>query len=198
MSFEILEQLLVDPDPTKYKFIRQGMLKIDNVNDADEMKKTKEAFDMLGFSSCQQIDLFKVVVACAIFGNNEWKNRAKDAKVELDADFKNELETVARLLGVDQPDLIKSLTNPKVKVGNEYVNVEQSVAQVTAAIEALSRALYMRCFNWLAAKVNEVLEGNKQLKKTYFTGILDISGFVSLDVNKRLKFHSVLIFPVAC
>lgn len=183
--FIFKEQLLVEADPTKYTFVNQGMLKVDNLNDAEEMKRTKEALDVLGFSADQQLDLFKAIIACAIFGNNTWKLQAKDSKVELDTDFTNELDKVAQLLGVGEADLVKGLTNPKVKVGNEYVNMEQSVEQVTRSIEELSRAIYLRCFNWLVSSINEhVLDANKQqMKKAYFIGILDISGFVSSDVN---------------
>lgn len=44
------EELLIEADPSKYCFINQGMLKIDNVDDAEEMKSTKKAFDTLGFT----------------------------------------------------------------------------------------------------------------------------------------------------
>ena len=43
------EDLLVDPDPGKYFFIAQGMLTIDNVDDAKEMEGCDEAFDTLNF-----------------------------------------------------------------------------------------------------------------------------------------------------
>jgi myosin heavy chain 6/7 len=42
--------LLVDTDPKKYFFIAQGMLTIDNVDDAEEMRLTDEAFDILNFT----------------------------------------------------------------------------------------------------------------------------------------------------
>lgn len=41
--------MLVEPDPKQYFFIAQGMLTIDNVDDAEEMKATDEAFDVLMF-----------------------------------------------------------------------------------------------------------------------------------------------------
>ena len=41
---------LLDTDPSKYFFIAQGMLTIDNVDDAEEMKLTDEAFNILNFT----------------------------------------------------------------------------------------------------------------------------------------------------
>ncbi len=40
---------MVDPDPKKYFYISQGMTTIDNVDDAEEMRLTDEAFDILNF-----------------------------------------------------------------------------------------------------------------------------------------------------
>jgi myosin heavy subunit len=46
-----LADLLLEADPKKYFFIAQGMLTIDNVDDAEEMRMTDEAFDTLGFTN---------------------------------------------------------------------------------------------------------------------------------------------------
>jgi myosin heavy subunit len=41
---------LIEPDPKQYFFIAQGMLTIDNVDDAEEMRMTDEAFTILNFT----------------------------------------------------------------------------------------------------------------------------------------------------
>jgi len=47
---QMVKDLLLEPDPSKYFFINQGMLTIDGVDDAQEMRDTKKAFDILLFS----------------------------------------------------------------------------------------------------------------------------------------------------
>ena len=47
----LLEQCLIGNDPTKYQFVAQGMVTIDGVDDAEEMRITDEAFDVLGFTA---------------------------------------------------------------------------------------------------------------------------------------------------
>ena len=42
--------MLCEPDPKLYHFVAQGMITIDNVDDAEEMKATDVAFDVLNFS----------------------------------------------------------------------------------------------------------------------------------------------------
>jgi myosin heavy chain 6/7 len=46
----LLELCLIEPDASKYHFVAQGMLTIDGVDDAEEMRITDEAFDTLGFT----------------------------------------------------------------------------------------------------------------------------------------------------
>ena len=46
----ISEECLISNDPSKYHSMSQGVLTIDNVDDAEEMRITDEAFDILGFS----------------------------------------------------------------------------------------------------------------------------------------------------
>ena len=45
-----IEDLLLEQDPGKYFFISQGVLSIDGIDDCQEMKDTKKAFDTLMFT----------------------------------------------------------------------------------------------------------------------------------------------------
>ncbi len=46
----ILEECLLVNDPGKYHYSSQGVLTIDNLDDAEEMRITDDAFDILGFT----------------------------------------------------------------------------------------------------------------------------------------------------
>lgn len=177
---DIHKYCLVEPDVGKYFFINQGMLQIDGVDDLQEMKDTKVAFDILNFSEEQQVELFKATAAVAIFGNTKWKQRPREEQAEPDGT--DEVERVATLLGLDQTELLKGLTKPKIKVGNDYVNKGQNIAQVTNSVGALSKAIYGRLFNWLVEMVNLTLDV-KEVKRQYFIGVLDIAGFEAFDYN---------------
>jgi hypothetical protein len=48
--FFLIEECLIVNDPGKYHYVAQGMLTIDNVDDAEEMKITDDSFDVLGFT----------------------------------------------------------------------------------------------------------------------------------------------------
>ena len=171
---------MLECDPSKYFFINQGMLTIDGVDDCQEMKDTKKAFDILNFSQQQQLDLFKNTAAVTIFGNSKWKQRPREDQAE--AEGTDEVEKVASLLGIDFEELLKGLLKPRIKVGNEYVNKGQNQAQVENAVGALSKAIYSRSFNWLVERVNETLDAREH-KRVYFIGVLDIAGFEVFDVS---------------
>ena len=44
---------MLEPDASKYFFINQGMLTIDRLDDAQEMRDTKKAFDILMFTQVE-------------------------------------------------------------------------------------------------------------------------------------------------
>ena len=60
------------------------------------------------------MDLFKCTAAVAIWGNSQWKQRPREEQAEPDGT--DEVNKVASLLGIDEADLLKGLTKPRIKV----------------------------------------------------------------------------------
>ncbi|CAF3691463.1 unnamed protein product [Rotaria sordida] len=173
------EVCLIENDPSKYFYVAQGMLTIDGVDDAEEMRLTDEAFDILGFTQDEKVNLFKCTSSIMHFGNSQWKQRPREEQAETDGT--EDCEKVAHLLGVEAADLIKGLLKPRIKVGNEYVNKGQNKDQVINSIGALSKAIYFRIFTWLVDRVNVTLD--VKAKRQYFIGVLDIAGFEIFEFN---------------
>jgi myosin heavy chain 6/7 len=170
---------LIENDPSKYHFVAQGMLTIDGVDDAEEMRITDEAFDTLGFTQEEKESIYKCTAAIMHFGNTQWKQRPREEQAE--ADGTEDCEKVAHLLEVDAAELIKGLLKPRIKVGNEYVNKGQNKDQVVNSIGALSKSIYYRMFCWLVERVNTTLD--VKAKRQYFIGVLDIAGFEIFEYN---------------
>jgi len=127
--------MLCVPEAKNYYYISQGVLTIDKVNDAEEMKATDEAFDILNFSQVYIIsfynmsknkflkiykkkedksNLFKLTAAIMHWGNSKWKQRPREEQAETDGT--DEVNKVSQLLGVLLDDLLKGLLKPKIKV----------------------------------------------------------------------------------
>ncbi|VEL39070.1 unnamed protein product [Protopolystoma xenopodis] len=173
------DKLLVSADPAMYSFINQGELTIDGVDDAEEMKMTDEAFEILGFSDEEKISLFKCTASILNMGEMKFKQRPREEQAE--ADGTAEAEKVAFLLGVNAKDMMNAFLKPRVKVGNDYVTKGQNQAQVIYAVSALAKSIYNRMFGWLVARVNKTLD--TKVKRQFFIGVLDIAGFEIFDEN---------------
>ena len=57
---DIHKYCLIEPDVSKYFYVNQGMLTIDGVDDCQEMKDTKKAFDILNFTQVGQTFFFNI------------------------------------------------------------------------------------------------------------------------------------------
>jgi hypothetical protein len=50
-------------NPKLYYYIAQGMITIDNIDDAEEMKLTDEAFDILNFTPVNFVDILVYILS---------------------------------------------------------------------------------------------------------------------------------------
>ena len=135
------------------------------------------------------MDLFKCTAAIAIWGNAQWKQRPREEQAEPDGT--EEVNKAAALFGIDEADLLKGLTKPRIKVGNEFVNKGQNKDQVTNSVGALSKAVFSRAFAWLVEVVNVTLDV-KDLKRAHFIGVLDIAGFETFEVIYFMIYSNLI------
>ena len=126
---------MLTPDASKYFFINQGMLTIDHIDDAQDMRDTMTAFDVLMFTHViinkfffllftkqtffylkqeQQTNLFKCTSGIVNWGNTQWKQRPREEQAEPEST--DEINIAAKLFGIDESDLVKGLTKPRIKV----------------------------------------------------------------------------------
>ncbi|XP_045498351.1 myosin heavy chain, muscle isoform X20 [Colias croceus] len=173
------EMCMLSNDIYDYFIVAQGKITIPNVDDGEECTLTDQAFDILGFTQEEKDNVYKITAAVMHMGGMKFKQRGREEQAE--ADGTEEGERVAKLLGVDCPDLYKNLLKPRIKVGNEFVTQGRNKDQVTNSIGALCKGVFDRLFKWLVKKCNETLD-TKQ-KRQHFIGVLDIAGFEIFDYN---------------
>ncbi|XP_055948535.1 myosin heavy chain, muscle-like isoform X4 [Argiope bruennichi] len=173
------EICLLSDDIYDYHFVSQGKIEIPNVDDAEEMRLTDEAFNILGFSQDYKDEIYKITAACMHMGEMKFKQRPREEQAEPDGT--EEGEKIGHLLGINAADLYKNLCKPKIKVGAEFVTQGRSAQQVVYSLGALAKAFFDRTFKWLVKKLNETLD--TQQKRQHFIGVLDIAGFEIFDFN---------------
>ena len=173
----LCEKLLLEPSPSRYSFVNQGMTTVEGLDDKVEMKATQDAMTVLGFTEAESKSLLSCTAAILWLGEMKFSSKGDLAEPDGTA----EAEKVAFLLGLSAADLLKCLTKPKIKVGTEKVVKAQTREQVMFSVNALAKSLYSRMFDWLVKRCNMTLETG--LRRQYFIGVLDIAGFEIFEFN---------------
>jgi len=176
---ELATYCLPTREAHEYLYLSYGVTHVDKMDDLEEYGLTVDAIKILGFTPDEHKSMFSITTAILNFSNCKFKEKPRDEQAEV-ADTADG-ERVAHLLGLQVKDFLNSLIKPRVKVGTEYVNKGQSVAQVNYSITALCKSLFERMFFWIIERVNKAFE-TKQ-RRSYFIGVLDIAGFEIFEYN---------------
>eukprot|EP00045_Choanoeca_perplexa_P011728 m.125476 g.125476 ORF g.125476 m.125476 type:complete len:1356 (+) comp15743_c0_seq1:127-4194(+) len=168
-------------DPKQYRFMSNGSVTLRDMDDRKEFAATNEAFGIMGLSSEDIKSVWGVVSAVLLFGDVQvLGGRRGGEQASITSDVVS--QRLCSLLGINHADFIRSMTKPRVKAGNEYVQKQQTKEQVDFALEALAKALYERLFLWIVRRINKTLDRNVRDSRT-FIGILDIAGFEIFTLN---------------
>ncbi|XP_025060351.1 myosin-16 [Alligator sinensis] len=176
---ELIEMLLLVPDPNHYHWICQGVTTVDNMDDGEELMCTDVAFDVLGFSSEEKHGVYKLTGGIMHFGNMKFKQKPREEQAEVDST--EVADKVAHLMGLNSGELQKGITRPRVKVGNEFVQKGQNLEQCQNSVGALGKAVYDKMFKWMVVRINKTLD--TKMQRQFFIGVLDIAGFEIFEFN---------------
>ncbi|XP_006150230.1 myosin-16 [Tupaia chinensis] len=176
---ELVESLLLVPNPKEYHWVSQGVTVVDNMDDGEELQITDVAFDVLGFSAEEKIGVYKLTGGIMHFGNMKFKQKPREEQAEVDTT--EVADKVAHLMGLNSGELQKGITRPRVKVGNEFVQKGQNMEQCNNSIGALGKAVYDKMFKWLVVRINKTLD--TKMQRQFFIGVLDIAGFEIFEFN---------------
>lgn len=175
----VKEMCLLSDNIYDYYNVSQGKVTVASIDDSEEFVLADQAFDILGFTTQEKQDVYRITAAVMHMGGMKFKQRGREEQAEQDGE--EEGGRVAKLFGCDTAELYKNLLKPRIKVGNEFVTQGRNVQQVTNSIGALCKGVFDRLFKWLVKKCNETLD-TKQ-KRQHFIGVLDIAGFEIFDYN---------------
>eukprot|EP00092_Neocalanus_flemingeri_P014216 GFUD01015336.1.p1 GENE.GFUD01015336.1~~GFUD01015336.1.p1 ORF type:complete len:1946 (-),score=553.34 GFUD01015336.1:197-6034(-) len=175
------EMILFSTDPYDYFFMSQGKVKVESIDDNEELEFTDQAFDTLGFSLQEKQDAFKLTACICHFGEMTFKQKGREESCEMDDPIPG--QKCGTLLGLDNWQLFYgNFIRPKIKVGTEWVYKGQNADNCLNSIAALARSMYNRLFLWLVDLCNRTLI-DPTMKKVNFIGVLDIAGFEIFEFN---------------
>jgi len=168
-------------DPYDYFFISQGKVKVDSIDDIEELEFTDQAFDVIGFTEDEKKSAFKLTACIMHFGEMTFKQKGREESCEMDDPLPG--QKVCKLCGIENWQLFYgNFIRPKIKVGTEWVYKGQNADNCLSAVAALARSMYNRLFLWLVDLCNRTLI-DPTMKKVNFIGVLDIAGFEIFEFN---------------
>lgn len=198
---DLLEQLfLSNTSVGSFKYLNGGITNpIDQINDSKDFDELMKAFETMNFSTNDTFNILKVLSIILNLGNISFKNQQSDSKqAVLTDDSERFIHHASHLLGVTSNDFKNSFLNSKIKVYNETVSQQRTASQAKFSIDALSKSLYEKLFQYLVDKINESFTISTNLTNDIFDGsnienyigILDIAGF---EIFKKNSFEQLCI-----
>ncbi|XP_042302396.1 unconventional myosin-X-like isoform X1 [Sceloporus undulatus] len=176
------KEALVLLEPKNYRYLNQsGCITNENLDDKDMFSKVMTALEVIGFSSEEIRDIFKLLSGILQLGNIDFMT-AGGAQITT----KTVLNNVSELLGLDTFQLSEVLTQRSMFLRGEEISSPLTVEQAADSRDSLAMALYSQCFSWIIGRINSKIKGKENFKSV---GILDIFGFENFQVNRFEQFN---------
>ncbi|KAI0319703.1 nonmuscle myosin heavy chain b [Amylostereum chailletii] len=172
------DTLLLTGGAQDYEYLNKSRQEVDGINDFEEWNALKAAFEVVGFSASEQLDLFRIVAAILHLGNIAITSTRGDDALMPDP---SQAERVCHLLGIPVTEFTRAVLRPRVLAGREWVTQARTKQQALDELAALSKTLYEKSFGSLVDRINRALD--RPSSKANFIGVLDIAGFEIFEVN---------------
>ena len=165
-----------------YWWVSQGKVSVESIDDKEDMQFADEAYDILGFSSEEKYNVYKLTAVVMHMGNmcKDFVPVGKEEQAEIKCEDNS--EKIADLCGIDKEWMIAYFCKPKLKVGTEWVTKGQTCSQASNSVAGIGRKIYELTFRFIVEKCNETLF-DPTMKKVQYIGCLDIAGFEIFDYN---------------
>ncbi|XP_052463583.1 myosin-IIIb-like [Carassius gibelio] len=172
-------------DPTHYRYLN-GRFGKEDVVQAWRLKYAEvfNAMDMVGFEEQEKVDMMTILAGILSLGNIAFETTDSDA-LKVSEESRGWLKATAGQFGVQEEDLLKSLTCTTSVTRGESIQRLHNQQQAEDARDSIAKVAYGRVFGWIVSKINELLapkvDCDVELSEI---GILDIFGFENFAVNR--------------
>jgi len=157
-----------------------GKVKVDSIDDVEEMQIMDEAFDILGFKWDEKIDVYRVTSCCMVLSQLEFQGMGEVASPK-SLDGGEKINSILNFC--DSPEgIYDAFINPKYKVGTEWVCKTQNTNSCEVSVGSIIKNIYGRLFRYIVDMCNNTLI-DPTMKKVTFIGVLDIAGFEIFEFN---------------
>ncbi|OWA52265.1 Unconventional myosin-Ib, partial [Hypsibius exemplaris] len=186
----LLKSLKLQRNAEKYSLLRAGgVYKIDGLDERREFVITKDALDVLGFSTAECQSVFQILAAVLKLGNLQFLPKTNvDGTESCTVLNEHEIHEVSELLECsDSKRFMSVLTTGLVQMKADLMETALSAQEASRLRDQLCKALYNRLFTWIVAKINSCLSYSSSSSRTYL-GVLDLYGFECFEKNGFEQF----------
>ncbi|KAK9968759.1 hypothetical protein ABG768_003067 [Culter alburnus] len=172
-------------DPTHYRYLNGRFGQEDAVQTwRVKYAEVCNAMDMVGFEEQEKVDMMTILAGILSLGNITFETTDSDV-LKVSETSRGWLKATAGQFGVQEEDLLKSLTCTTSVTRGEAIQRLHNQQQAEDARDSIAKVAYGRVFGWIVSKVNELLapkvDCDVELNEI---GILDIFGFENFTVNR--------------
>lgn len=187
-----LPQLQLDHQKA-FHYLNQGNnVEIDGVDDLETFEETVNALTVLGFTTDEKEDLFKILASVLHLGNIQFVECMIEQENEQDQEGCTILTSdkhmliLATLLQIDIEEMRQWLCTRKIVSMREVFLKPMTQDDAQAARDALAKHIYAELFKWIVLVINKALESD--IVRHKFIGVLDIYGFETFEINSFEQF----------
>jgi len=174
----------------------------DGVGDRETYKELRQAFNTVGFSQDEQMDLFRVASCLLHASNITFQPHKKEGHDGSELELSNpSLRSAVDLLGVSVMALNAACCRLAIEARGETLYKNLSKSQAEKAMEALIKATYQGLFTYIVQRINSFItvrhdgdggdnhnlspkqHAQSNSDATASIGVLDIFGFESFEEN---------------
>ncbi|XP_055063389.2 myosin-IIIb isoform X2 [Misgurnus anguillicaudatus] len=172
-------------DPKLYRYLN-GRFGQENVVQNWRLKYSEvcNAMDMVGFEEQEKVDMMTILAGILSLGNIMFETTDNDL-LKVSETSRGWLKATAGQFGVQEEDLLKSLTCTMSMTRGEAIQRLHNQQQAEDARDSIAKVAYGRVFGWIVSKINKQLahkvDDDVELSEI---GILDIFGFENFAVNR--------------
>jgi hypothetical protein len=202
--------------PSSYTYLNQsGVYELPGVDSAAEFGHTRHAMSLIGISSQQQEDVFRILSALLHLGNVVWEDAHHNSNCQHSSSKPDglcngtaeaaaaaagaggcplapgsespaALAAAARLMGVEVAGLARALGTRTRMTPDGPITSPLDARAASSNRDALVKVIYARLFDWLVGRINSSIGQDPAAAANI--GLLDIYGFESFQFNDLEQF----------
>jgi myosin heavy subunit len=197
-------KLNLSGNPTDYFYLLQsGCTVIPMISDKDQFNEMERACVALGLSKPEVSDAFAVCASILHLGNISFEDctgGSGGSVISNTSRCRDALEKASALMGLAAEEISLRLRTRELILRGEVNSVQLTAVQAAEARDALAKAMYKNCFDWLVERTNQAMletsrsgrdsaagQQENRFRRTQQTktciGILDIFGFEIFETN---------------